>query len=84
MYRIRRSTNFAGSTIIEFIGYQANKKEAMKMKYDSPVVKVTQVRLEESLVDTVNISASPRLLDWEDGEELGDESEEGGDIYLTL
>ena len=55
----------------------------MKMKYEPPVVKVTQLRLEENLVNTVCISTDARLLDWEDGGKLGDGFEEGGDIYWT-
>ena len=55
----------------------------VKMKYEPPVVKVTQVRLEKNLADTVCISAGVNVIDWEDGGELGTEFEEGGNIYLA-
>ena len=56
----------------------------VKMKYEPLVIKVTRVCLEENLADTVCISTSAYLIDWEDGGELGPESEDGGDIFLML
>ena len=55
----------------------------VKIKYEPLVVKVTQVRLEKNLADTVCISTSVNLTDWEDGGKQGTEFEEGGDIYWT-
>ena len=59
-------------------------KKQKKEKYEPPTVRIIQVVLESGLAETVIISASARLLDWEDGGELGGISEEGGDIYLTF
>ena len=58
-------------------------KTQKKVSYESPLVMVSQVALEEGLAQTVMISASARLLDWEEGDLLGDDDDEGGDIYLT-
>ena len=58
-------------------------KTQKKLQYDSPIVRVIQVVLEGGLAETVIISASARLLDWETGETQGDDIDEGGDIYLT-
>ena len=53
-----------------------------KVNYESPSQHVTQVELEKSLTQTVIVSTSVRLLDWEEGEKQGDDPEEGGDVYL--
>ena len=58
------------------------KMKTQKLIYGSPRVLVTQVELEESLAQ-VAISVSARFIDWEEGEVLGDEPDEGGDVYLT-
>ena len=54
------------------------------MKYESPLARVVQVRLEKNFADTVIVSSGIYLFDWEDGEELGDEFEDGGDIALMF
>ena len=51
--------------------------------YETPSVSGIRVMLEESLAQAVAISVSARLIDWEEGETLGDDPDEGGDVYLT-
>ena len=59
-------------------------KKQEKEKYDPPSMRIILVELEGGLAETVVISASARLLDWEEGGVQGDDLEEGGDIYLTF
>jgi len=55
-----------------------------KMKYVPPLVKVIGVKMEKCVALGYNASIGARLIDWEDGETLGDSSEDGGDFYLTF
>ena len=57
--------------------------KTQQLIYEPPWVLVTQVEMEESLAQNVAISVSARFIDWEEGEVLGDEPDEGGDVYLT-
>ena len=57
-------------------------KKQKKVNYESPSQQVNQVELENGLAQTVIISTSARLLDWEEGETQGDDPDEGGDVYL--
>jgi hypothetical protein len=42
-----------------------NKKSMVKVSYKPPVVQVTKVWLEESVAETVCVSARADLYDWE-------------------
>ena len=57
--------------------------EKMKKIYETPTVKITRVIMENSIAQTVPISAAVYLQDWEEGGVLGvDTPVEGGDIHV--
>ena len=56
----------------------------MKMNYTPPTLRIYKVVMEESVAQTAVVSVEPRLYDWEDGGTIGDELQEGGDIYLII
>ena len=55
----------------------------VKKDYDSPALKVRNVELEKGIAQCT-ISIETRLYDWEDGGTLGDDPDEGGEIYLIF
>ena len=54
-----------------------------KLNYESPMVKVTRVVLETGIAQTgVPMSVGVSLHNWEEGGEIGNGPDDGGDIHL--
>ena len=61
---------------------EVGTKTQKKVNYEPPSVQVVKIQLEKGMAQTVIVSAGVQLYDWEDGGKLGDNPDEGGDIFL--